>query len=266
MLLGVAVAAGGGYLGHKVLTKQILESNFVNVVAVKLGHVIEPYTPILDSDLTYLPMSKDHLIPGVFTAASKIVGKQTYQRVGELSPVLDWQLSDEKFLPDPVKGELQYEFPLSDFAPLTVIRKGDVIGVWVKYREPEEEMTAEGFSVPKEPTLFKKTNPAAELLFTTIAAGIKDGEGAEVFSLKPPKFSSQVVEKAIEQADTGSDTQDRLASSFRGKPTKTPAKLIMNLTEKQVKILEEAKLYGDWLVGVGISQNDVNLEGGRDKK
>lgn len=255
-------------MGHKVLQKQIVESNFVNVVAVKPRHMIEPYTPILESDLTYLPMAKDHLIPGVITSPTNVIGKQTYQRVGELAPILDWQLTDEKFLPNIGASELQYEFPLSDFAPLTVIRKGDVVGVWVKYREQDETITAEGVHVPKEPTLFKKTNPAADLLFTTVVAGIKDGEGSEVFSLKPPRFSSQVIGQAIEQADTGSDTQDRLASSFRGKPTKTPAKLLMNLTEQQVKILQEAKQHGDWLVGVGITANDVEVmsKGGTEKK
>lgn len=252
-MLGAAVAVGGGYLGYEVIQKKIVESNFTRVVAVKSGHMIEPFTPILDSDLTYLPMSKDYLIPGVITDPAQIVGKQTYQKIGELAPILDWQLTDNKFLPNPVNKELQYEFPLSEFAPLTVIRKGDVVGVWVKYREPEEVVTTEGAHIEKEPTLFKKTNPAADLLFTTVAAGIKDGEGSEIFSLKPTRFSSQVVEQAIEKADTGSDTQDRLASSYRGKPTKTPAKLVMNLTENQVKILEEAKQYGDWLVGVGIT-------------
>ncbi|WP_419879638.1 hypothetical protein [Brevibacillus centrosporus] len=256
----------GGYVGYKALQKQIVESNFVKVVAVKKGHILEPYTPILDSDLTYLPVSKDYMIPGVFTDPSKLIGKQTYQRVGELSPILDWQLTDNKFLPNSVNGELQYEFPISDFAPLTVIRKGDVIGVWVKYHEPENELTPEGIEIPKEPTLFKKTNPAADLLFTTMAAGIKDGEGSEIFSLKPPKLSAQVVEQAIEVVDSGSDTQDRLAASFRGKPTKTPAKLIMNLNEKQVKILEEAKQYGDWLVGVGIAPATVKKEEGSEKK
>lgn len=252
-MLGAAVAVGGGYLGYEVIQKKIVETNFTRVLAVKPGHIIEPFTPILESDLTYLPMSKDYLIPGVITDPAQIIGKQTFQKIGELAPILDWQLTDEKFLPNPVNRELQYEFPLSEFAPLTVIRKGDVVGVWVKYREPEEEITPEGVHIAKEPTLFKKTNPAADLLFTTVAAGIKDGEGAEVFSLKPPRFSSQVVEQAIEKADAGSDTQDRLASSFRGKPTKTPAKLVMNLTESQVKILEEAKQYGDWLVGVSIA-------------
>lgn len=240
-------------MGHQVLQKQILESNFVSVVAVKPGSIIEPYTPITQADLTYLPMSKNYLIPGHITDPSKVIGKQTYQKVGELSPILDWQLTDGKFLPNTVEGELQYEFPLSEFAPLTVIRKGDVVGVWVKYRDPEEIVTPEGISIPKEPTLFQKTNPAADLLFTTVAAGIKDGEGAEVFSLKPPRLSSQVVGQTIEAVDSGSDTQDRLAASFRGKPTKTPAKIIMNLTESQVKILEEAKQYGEWLVGVGIA-------------
>lgn len=264
MLLGVVISTAGGYLGYKVLQKNIVESNFVNVVAVKPGHIIEPYTPILDTDLTFLPMANNYLIPGVVTDPSRVIGKQTYQRVGELSPILDWQLTEEKFLPDRSKGELQYEFPLSDFAPLTVIRKGDVVGVWVKYREPEDEINEQGIHVPKEPTLFKKTNPAADLLFMTVAAGIKDGEGAEVFSLKPPRFSSQVVGQAIEQVDTGSDTQDRLAASFRGKPTKTPAKLVMNLTEQQVKILEEARQYGDWLVGVGITPDNIQeKEGGK---
>lgn len=263
MLLGFTVAAGSTYLLFRTMDQAITQHNYVNVVAVKPGHMIEPYMPILASDLTYLPMAKDHVIPGTFTDPAKVVGKRTYQKVGELSPILDWQLTDNKFLPDPAKGELQYEFPVNDFAPLTVIRTGDVVGIWVKYRDDSEEViTPEGVTIKKEPTLFKKTNPGADLLFTTVAAGIKDGEGAEVFSLKPPKLSSQVIGQAIENIDTGSDTQDRLAASYRGKPTKAPAKVLLNLTPQQVKVLQEAKQYGDWLMGVGYFTPDQIVKGG----
>lgn len=262
-LAGIVVAGVGAYSGYQALENKIVSQNFVNVVVVKPGHMIEPYTPIIPSDLDYFPMAKNQLMPGVYTDMSEVIGKRTYQKVGELSPVFDWQLTDQKFLPDPTANELQYEFSMYDFAPLTVIRTGDVVGVWVKYNDrQEDEIGADGIRVPKEPTLFKKTNPAADLLFTTVAAGIKDGEGTEVFSLKPPKYSSQVIEKAIEEADTGSDTQDRLRASFRGKPTNTPAKILLNLTPEQVKILEEAKQYGEWTIGVRYS--DVT-EGGMTK-
>ncbi|MGC5326971.1 hypothetical protein [Brevibacillus sp. SYSU BS000544] len=263
--LALVVASGGGYLGYKVMEKRIVEQKYIKVVAVKEGHLIEPYTPILASDLTYLPMSKDHPIPGVFTEPSKVVGKRTFQKVGELNPVLDWQLTEDKLLPDPNKKELQYEFNLSDFGTLTAIRTGDTVGIWVKYTPEVDRQEGE---LPKVPTLFKKTNQAADLLFISTAAGIKDGEGAEVFSLLPPKLSTAVGD-TVQQVVEGSDTRDRLAATFRGKPTMTPAKILLNLTPEQHKVLQEARQFGDWQIGVSLqgkvvsSIADGKVKGGR---
>lgn len=261
LVISLVLAVGGGYVGVKVTEKWILDNKYVNIVAIKEGHMVEPYTPILASDLTYFPISKDYMIPGSFTDPNKIIGKKSYQRLGELSPVLDWQLTDTKFLPDPANNERQYEFDLSEFGALTTVRTGDTATIWVVYDDPGEKALAAmntGINLNSDPRLFEKTNNGADMLFDVRIAGIKDGDGAEVFSLTPPKLSQAVLSGAMQRMSGESDTNDRLAASFRGKPSTKPAKIVLNLTPEKYKILQEARLYGDWGIGIGI--NNVNIQ------
>ncbi|WP_019123892.1 SAF domain-containing protein [Brevibacillus massiliensis] len=242
--LSSALSAGAIYLGYDYVRTSAAEAQYTSVLAIKEGKLLQAYTPIIQSDLVYKKIPVNQYAKGMLVNPEDVIGKTTWLPIGEGEPIFDWKLTDGKLLPQ--KDEARYEIPLTDFTPMSEIRRGDHVKVWVKYRPMNEEHLEE----LGEPKFFTKTNDSADMLFTSQVVAVKDGAGAEVFSLSPPQASTQAFADLMDNQQVSSTAQNRLTETYRGQPDTMPARLIFNWTDKQFQAFVEARKYGDVQIGV----------------
>lgn len=242
-----------------------VENNYEEVLAVRQGKILNQYTPIVETDLEIKKIEKSALIDGMIAGSnfSKIIGKMTWMPIANGEPILDWKLIDgKKMLPS--VDQTRYEIPISDFTPMTEIRKGDYVKLWVRYSAKKQEVMNEQLGKPIE---FKQTPGAAsDFLFTSQVAGVKGSQGEEIFSLQVPVAqATQAVGEYIDnKPETSSDTQRRLQQTYRGAPSAIPNRLLFNWTDEQYKIFAEALKYGDVQIGVYIpDQEKLSVENGK---
>ncbi|MBO8163918.1 MAG: hypothetical protein H0Z34_09420 [Brevibacillus sp.] len=242
--LSSMLSGGALYLGYDYVKQTASEQQYTSVLAIKEGKLLMAYTPIVESDLTYKKIPVSQYVTGMLSDPEDVVGKTTWLPIGEGEPIFDWKLTDGKLLPK--KDEARYEIPLTDFTPMSEIRRGDFVKVWVKYRPMDQEYLEE----LSEPKFFTKTNDSADMLFTSQVVAVKDGAGAEVFTLTPSQASTQAFADLMDNQQVSSNAQNRLAATYRGQPDTMPARLIFNWTDDQFKAFVEARKYGEVQIGV----------------
>ncbi|WP_139490081.1 SAF domain-containing protein [Brevibacillus dissolubilis] len=163
------------YLGYQQAEQSFQSREYTQVVTVKQGKMIQPYSPIIPSDLDYKEVPKSQVLPGSIIQTDQIIGKVAWMPMGSGETVLDWKLMDGKLLPK--KQEARYEIELSEFTPMSEIRRGDFVKVWINYSELDPEKLIE----LGDPRYFQKTNDTADLLFTSQVVAVKDGSGGGSF-------------------------------------------------------------------------------------
>jgi len=256
--LGVISFIAAGLAGNLLFTKSqqfFRDENYEEILVIRKGKILNQYTPIVESDLETMRVENSALIDGMISSTNlpKMIGKMAWIPVANGEPLLDWKLVDtKKMLPN--LDQARYEIPINEFSPMTEIRKGDFVKVWVKYSAKKQEQMIEQLGPPIE---FKQTPGAAsDFLFTSQVAGVKGSQGEEIFSLQAPAAdATQAVGEFIDnKPETSSDTQRRLQKTYRGAPSAIPSRIIFNWTDQQYKIFAEALKYGDVQIGVYMPQ------------
>lgn len=238
------------------------QNNYEEILAIRPGKVLNQYTPIVETDLEIKRVEKSALIDGMISGSNlpKVIGKMAWVPIANGEPLLDWKIIDGKKLL-PTLDQTRYEIPITEFTPMTEIRKGDYVKVWVRYSAKKQEQMIEQLGVPIE---FKQTPGAAsDFLFTSQVAGVKGSQGEEIFSLQAPAAqATQAVGEFIDnKPETSSDTQRRLQQTYRGAPSAIPSRLLFNWSDQQYKIFVEALKYGDVQVGVYMPQpNKISVD------
>jgi len=220
------------------------EKLFTPVVKVAQGQEIKPFEPITKDDVILISEETDEILPGAFRSLEEVVGKRSLLPIYEGEQVTAMKLRDDHLLPE--QGKARYEFPLSFMMPVTELRKGDMVKIWVRYKSPQE------LAVMPAPTFFAISNPSAELLFTTRLVTVKDSNGTEIYTLKPhllanagqmenPLFHGSEIQKYA--------SGEKMYRDYRAQPSAIPAFVGFNLTDREYQMLNEAMQYG--LIQVG---------------
>ncbi|WP_019123117.1 SAF domain-containing protein [Brevibacillus massiliensis] len=239
ILAGICFFAATKYV-HVLAEEQL----FTPIVKVAQGKKIEPFEPITRSDLVLEKVAASEVMPGSLQSIDSVVGKRSIQPIYPGEQIIEQKLLDGHLLPD--QGKARYEFPLTWMIPITELRKGDFVKVWVRYKPSQELETL------PPPTYFQKSNPAAELLFESQLVTVKDSNGIEIYTLKP-----QILPNATEMDDaffnrtkTGQFVDgERRYHDYRAQPSSVPAYIGLNLTDQQYLCLTEAMHYGALQIG-----------------
>ncbi len=242
-LISLLLAGSSFYAATQYIDALATEKLFAPVVKVAAGKEISPFEPITENDVVLVQEEVDEILPESARALSDVIGKKSTQTIYQGEQLLTNKLTDSQLLPG--KGEARYEFPLLSIQPLTELRKGDRVKIWVKYKN-----FAELQDYP-EPTQFKKTNDTADLLFESQLASVRDSNGSEIYTLKPNLLPSPDQMDAVFHG-AGKKTQpakEKRYYDYRVQPTSLPAFLGFNLTDQEYVILNEAMTYGMLQVG-----------------
>jgi hypothetical protein len=130
--------------------------------------------------------------------------------------------------------------------PVTELRKGDFVKIWVRYK-PHTELEA----LP-QPVHFTKSDQSAELLFESQLATVEDSNGIEIYTLKPKLIpdADQVNDPLFHGSKASSYVdQERRYRDYRAQPSSVPAYIGLNLTDQQYLLLTEAMHYGTVQIG-----------------
>lgn len=214
------------------------------VVKVAAGKEILPYEPISSDDLVLVQEPIDNIHKDAATTISSIIGKRAIQSLYEGEQIIPVKLESGHLLPE--AGEARYEFPLTSIMPVTELRKGDLVKVWVRYKTHSE---LENLPMP---SFFKKDNPIATLLFQSQLVTVKDSSGIEIYTLKPQLIPTNTqTDNPLFHGSNISKTTDgeRRFRDYRAQPSAVPAFVGFNLTDKQYQILSEAVSYGMIQIG-----------------
>ncbi|GEB35342.1 MULTISPECIES: SAF domain-containing protein [Brevibacillus] len=242
-LISLLLAGSSFYAATQYIDALATEKLFAPVVKVAAGKEIAPFEPITENDVVLVQEEVDEILPESARALSDVIGKKSTQTIYQGEQLLTNKLTDSQLLPG--KGEARYEFPLLSIQPLTELRKGDRVKIWVKYKN-----FAELQDYP-EPAQFKKTNDTADLLFESQLASVRDSNGSEIYTLKPNLLPSPDQMDAVFHG-AGKKTQpanEKRYYDYRVQPTSLPAFLGFNLTDQEYVILNEAMTYGMLQVG-----------------
>lgn len=238
------LAAGCFYAATVYIDGLAQEKLFAPVVKVVSGREIAPYEPITRDDVMIEQEEVDEILPDSYQRLEDVLGKRSMQPLFGGEQVLKQKLKDNQLLPGPKQA--RYEFPLTLMMPVTEVRKGDFIKVWVKYK-PAAELE----SLP-QPVTFVRSNQSAELLLEGQLATVKDSNGTEIYTLKPSLFSQreQVENPFFHASETGKSLdQERRYRDYRVQPTSIPAYIGLNLTDQEYLKLTEAMQYGVIQIG-----------------
>ncbi|WP_029097975.1 SAF domain-containing protein [Brevibacillus thermoruber] len=242
-LLSFLLAGSCFYAATRYIDALAVERLFAPVVKVAEGKQIDPFEPITQDDVVLVQEEVDEILPGSLQTLESVLGKRSSQTLYAGEQVLKHKLTDTQLLPE--KGEARYEFPLTFIDPITELRKGDRVKLWVKYKPP-----AELEHLP-EPTHFRKTNPTADLLFESRLATVKDSNGTEIYTLKPsmlpaPDHMDAVFNGSREKPLLNGEKRYR---DYRAQPTALTAFIGFNLSDQQYVTLSEAMMYGTIQIG-----------------
>lgn len=218
------------------------EGEYISILAVKKGEMIEAYSPIMASDLEKIRVEKTTAMNGTFdeTDLGKVVGAISWVPMGDGEPILKWKLFDEKKLL-PKENETRYEIPVQDLTLVTEIRRGDIVKLWIQYNEGGQEQNVEKTI---KPVFFQKTNRAVDFLFEAQVAGVKGSKGQEIYSLPATGHAAASLDENMTN-----DVQGRLQQTYRGQPSDLPDRLVFNWTDEQYRIFAEAQKFGKIQIG-----------------
>lgn len=242
-LISFLLAGSSFYAATRYIDAMAAERLFAPVVKVAQGKEISPFEPITKDDVVVVQEEVDEIMLGSARDVESVVGKRSMQSMYEGEQLLTNKLTDTQLLPE--KGKARYEFPLTSIQPLTELRKGDHVKIWVKYKSITE---LHDFPAPVQ---FNKTNDTAELLFESQLASVRDSNGIEIYTLIPsllpsPDHMDAVFNGSREKPLLNNEKRYR---DYRVQPTALPAFVGFNLTDQQYVILMEAMTYGMLQVG-----------------
>ncbi|MED4586603.1 SAF domain-containing protein [Brevibacillus choshinensis] len=242
-LISFLLAGSSFYAATQYIDAMAAERLFAPVVKVAQGKEIAPFEPITREDLVLISEEVDEILPGSARDVESVIGRRSVQTIYEGEQLLTNKLTDTQLLPE--KGQARYEFPLMYIQPLTELRKGDHVKIWVKYK-PITELQG----LPN-PVQFTKTNDTAEFLFESQLASVRDSNGIEIYTLKPSLLPSPDHMDAVFNGSREKPTQngEKRYRDYRVQPTALPAFVGFNLTDQQYVILSEAMSYGMLQVG-----------------
>ncbi|KQL47048.1 flagellar biosynthesis protein FlgA [Brevibacillus choshinensis] len=242
-LISFLLAGSSFYAATQYIDAMAAERLFAPVVKVAQGKEIAPFEPITREDVVLISEEVDEILPGSARDVESVIGRRSVQTIYEGEQLLTNKLTDTQLLPE--KGQARYEFPLMYIQPLTELRKGDHVKIWVKYK-PITELQG----LPN-PVQFTKTNDTAEFLFESQLASVRDSNGIEIYTLKPSLLPSPDHMDAVFNGSREKPTQngEKRYRDYRVQPTALPAFVGFNLTDQQYVILSEAMSYGMLQVG-----------------
>jgi hypothetical protein len=242
------------YAATRYIDSLAEEKLFAPVVKVAKGKEILPYSPITREDVVLVQEEADEIMEGAFQSIESVLGKQSIQAIFAGEQLIEQKLHDGYLLPK--KGEARYEFSMNSIMPITELRKGDFVKIWVRYK-PRTELEA----LP-QPVHFTKSDQSAELLFESQLATVKDSNGIEIYTLKPKLIPDAEFDAPLfhgSKANTYVD-QERRYRDYRAQPTSVPAYIGFNLTDQQYLMLTEAMHYGTVQIGhvVAIKEGETD--------
>lgn len=242
-LISFLLAGSSFYAATQYIDALATERLFAPVVKVAAGKEISPFEPITEDDVVLVQEEIDEILPDAARDINDVVGKRSTQTIYQGEQLLTNKLTDSQLLPE--KGEARYEFPLLSIQPLTELRKGDYVKIWVKYKSLAE---LQGYP---EPVQFKKTNDTAEFLFESQLVSVRDSNGSEIYTLKPSLLPSPDQMDAVFNGarEKPQSNREKKYHDYRVQPTALPAFLGFNLTDREYVILNEAMSYGMLQVG-----------------
>ncbi|MFY0545773.1 SAF domain-containing protein [Brevibacillus sp. H7] len=251
-IVSFLLAAACFYAATRYLDALVAERLFAPVVKVAKGKEISPYEPITREDVVLVQEETDEIYPGSYQTIESVLGKRSVQTIYEGEQLVDKKLSESHLLPD--KGKARYEFPLHSIMPVTELRKGDYVKLWVKYK-PITELQ----SLP-EPMHFRKSNTTADPLFESQLVTVKDNNGMEIYTLKQSLMpGAEQMESAVfkgSEAKKYTNAEKRYRD-YRAQPTSLPAYIGFNLTDQQFVVLSEAMNYGTVQIGHILAAEEV---------
>ncbi|CAM3632279.1 MULTISPECIES: SAF domain-containing protein [Brevibacillus] len=243
-LISFLLAGSSFYAATQYIDALAAKKLFSPVVKVALGKEILPYEPITREDVVLVQEAVDAILPDSVREIENVLGKRSTQTIYGGEQLLSTKLTDNQLLPE--TGEARYEFPLMFIQPLTELRKGDHVKIWVRYKTMNE---LEDFPSPHH---FQKTNDTADLLFESQLASVRDSNGIEIYTLKPNLLPSPDQMDAIFHGGTREKPMlnaEKRYRDYRVQPTALPAFVGFNLTDQQYKKVTEAMTYGMLQVG-----------------
>ncbi|QRG67845.1 SAF domain-containing protein [Brevibacillus choshinensis] len=242
-LISFLLAGSSFYAATQYIDAMAAERLFAPVVKVAQGKEIAPFEPITREDVVLISEEVDEILPGSARDLESVIGRRSVQTIYEGEQLLTAKLTDTQLLPE--KGQARYEFPLMYIQPLTELRKGDHVKIWVKYK-PLTELQG----LP-DPVQFTKTNDTAEFLFESQLASVRDSNGVEIYTLKPSLVPSPDHMDAVFNGSREKPMQngEKRYRDYRVQPTALPAFVGFNLTDQQYVKLSEAMSYGMLQVG-----------------
>ncbi|MDF2682763.1 MAG: flagellar biosynthesis protein FlgA [Brevibacillus sp.] len=242
-LISFLLAGSSFYAATQYIDAMAAERLFAPVVKVAQGKEIAPFEPITREDVVLISEEVDEILPDSARDVESVIGRRSVQTIYEGEQLLTNKLTDTQLLPE--KGQARYEFPLMYIQPLTELRKGDHVKIWVKYK-PITELQG----IP-DPVQFTKTNDTADFLFEGQLASVRDSNGIEIYTLKPSLLPSPDHMDAVFNGSREKPMQngEKRYRDYRVQPTALPAFVGFNLTDQQYVILSEAMSYGMLQVG-----------------
>jgi hypothetical protein len=250
-LLSVGLAAACFYAATRYLDALVTERLFAPVVKVAKGKEISPYEPITRDDVVLVQEEVDEIYQGSYQSVESVLGKRSVQTLFEGEQLIEKKLTDSYLLPE--KGKARYEFPLTAITPVTELRKGDYVKIWVKYKPVTELQTA------PQPEFFRKTNNTADMLFQSQLVTVKDNNGVEIYTLKPNLLPGANQMDSVfhgSEAKTMMNGEKRYRD-YRAQPTSLPAYVGFNLTDQQFVMISEAMNFGTVQIGqISVPEED----------
>lgn len=239
------LAAGCMYAAVQYLEVLAQKRSVIPVVKVAPGREISPLVPISRDDIILVHEPVESVHQHSFRTIESVIGKRSIQVLYPDEQIIRETLTDDYLLPQ--KGQARYEFPLSSIMPVTELRKGDYVKVWVRYR------TAAELETLPPPKHFQRKDPSAELLFVSQLATVKDSNGVEIYTIQMQPLTGEggKIQNPFfhgSKLQTTSDTEKRYRD-YRSQPSSLPAFIGFNLSDEQYRMLAEAMHYGTIQVG-----------------
>ncbi|QOS98572.1 SAF domain-containing protein [Brevibacterium sp. JNUCC-42] len=238
------LALGCFYAATKYINKIVHETMYAPVIKVAQGKQLEPFQPISRADIIIEQEQVDEIQLGAIQSMEEVLGKQSVQTIYSGEQILIQKLRDGYLLPEP--GKARYELPITAMMPVTEMRKGDHVKVWLRYKT-----TAELEILPK-PTHFPMKSISADLLFTSQLVTVKDSNGFEIYTIQPqilPDAGNMTKTFFHGSQTTPLDEMEKRYWDYRAQPSAVAAFVGFNLTDQQYLILIEALQYGTIQIG-----------------
>ncbi|WP_232699075.1 SAF domain-containing protein [Brevibacillus daliensis] len=248
-LLSLLLAVGSFYAATKYIDQLVHETMFAPVVKVASGKQIQPFQPITRADLVVDHEEMDEIIPGSFAKIEDVIGKQSMQTIFGGEQLIEEKLREGYLLPQ--RGEARYEIPVTNLMPLTELRKGDHVKVWIKYKQASEIETLPA------PSHFKMQNTSADLLFESQLVTVKDNNGFEIYSIQPqilPDAGNMTKTFFEASKSTPLNEVEKRYYDYRAQPSAIASFVGFNLTDQEYVILAEAMQYGIIQIGLGLGE------------